>query len=653
MKKCFLILLLISVIHASGQITDGCSYTKIKQFTASQNKTNASPLQMQLMEKYDVIFHHLDLHIERTDNFVSGSVRTIAKSKVLHLDTFAFQLYNSLSVDSVINSAGKNLKFTRVGDIAYVKFTEPVINDNFFDAKIFYHGFAPSGNNAAIGNGFSNGVSATYGNRITWSLSQPYSAYEWWPCKQSLQDKIDSVYMFVTTDTSNKVASNGLLKAILPVGEGKHRYEWKTYYPIDYYLIAATVGQYIEYLDYAKPKQYSDSILLQHYIYNNPTAFNIDSKRDIYGTREQLELYSDLFGLYPFYKEKYGHVMAPFNGGMEHQTMTSLGYFNFSLVAHELAHQWFGNNVTCATWKDIWLNEGFATYLEYLAEFYLFPSSASATLASIHTKAKTGIGSVYVNDTSNVNRIFSSSLSYSKGASAIHVLHYMLGDSLFFKVCKTYQIKFAKSTATTEDFYNLVNEVSGNNYWPFFNQWIYGKGYPSFLVKWNYNNGKLYIKTTQTNNQDPDNLFNIKIPYQLSLTSGDTIIYLPQNNATEYYEMKMKDSVIVLKEIDPLNWILCDKKIARDDVLTAVIEIIPPAEISFFPNPAHGTLEFKNPVQKVFEVNIFDLLGRLSLHKSLTSLFPVVDISNLKPGIYWVEMKDDSNFKKTEKLLIE
>ncbi|MDP1726456.1 MAG: M1 family aminopeptidase [Bacteroidota bacterium] len=652
MKKIFIIILNLLVFQSFSQVLNVCSQAKIKNYSQALKKNNASNFQMEQMEKYDVFFHHLDLKVERTSTYISGSVRTMAISRALLLDTFVFQLYRSLNIDSILGSGQQNLTFYRIDDVAYVILNQPITKGNLIDVKIYYHGTPPDGGSAAIGSGFSNKSSPKYGNQITWSLSQPYSAYEWWPCKQSLQDKIDSAYIYITTDTSNKAASNGLLKAIIPAGNGKHRYEWKTNYLIDYYLIAATVGQYNEYINYAKPKQISDSILIQHYYYNKTQAYT-DGIKDMKVTATQIELFSDLFGLYPFYKEKYGHVMAPFSGGMEHQTMTSLGYFNFELVGHELAHQWFGDHVTCATWKDIWLNEGFATYLEYLAEYYLFPASAAATIANIQTSAKGGIGSVYVYDTTDVGRIFSSRLTYNKGASVIHVLHYLLGDSMFYNVCKTYQARFAKSTATTEDFIKVVNDITVKDYRFFFNQWIYNRGFPFYNVRWNYANGKLYIKTTQTNAQDTGNLFSIPVPYEFTLSGKDTIIYLQQNKATEYYEIALNQTVTGLKSIDPDNWILCEKYMSKDPLLVGLKEDTEHLSIKMFPNPAHHILKFFNPNQIKFKLVIFNLQGELCLSRDMNIATTEFDISLLKTGIYFVELTDESGNRKIEKLVID
>ena len=651
MKKIFLIISVFLSFQLSAQDINFCSKVKTQNFSSAHRKTNASNAQMVQMEKYDVVFHELNVNVERTGTYISGNVRTLAKSKVALLDTFVFQLHANLSVDSVLGSSQQKLTVSRVADVAYVKLDQAVALNNLADLRIFYHGTPPNDASAAIGNGFSNKASPTYGNQITWSLSQPYSAYEWWPCKQSLQDKIDSVFINITTDTSNKAAGNGLLKAIVPLGNGKNRYEWKTYYPMDYYLVMVTVGQYKEYLTYAKPKQIPDSVLVQHYVYSNPLAYS-NNVNYINGTKRQIELFSDLFGVYPFYKEKYGHVMAPFGGGMEHQTMTSLGSFSFSLVGHELAHQWFGDHVTCATWKDIWLNEGFATYCEYLAEFYLDPNNAASTLSGIQAGAKTDIGSVYVTDTSSVPRIFSSSLSYNKGASSIRVLHYLLGDSIFFRVCKTYQQRYANSTASTENFKALVNEMTGLDYSYFFNQWIYGAGFPNYTYKWNYKNGHLFIQINQDNSQNPANFFELLLPFTMVTTqSNKAEIFVTHNTPNQFFDITVSDSVKSLL-FDPNNWILKTASGAYDPMLSGENELLMEATMKVFPNPARGVLTIENPGGTINNISIYDLQGKLCLHQGF-GLNSHLDISSLPHGVYLLEIRGKDNLYLREKLCVE
>jgi aminopeptidase N len=646
----FIIILLFTLSNKIVKAQHSCSISKINSSNLKLNKANATNAQMEFMEKYDVVFHELDLKVERTSTYIAGNVKTIAKSKISALDTFMFQLHANLIVDSVLGNKNQRLTIIRQGDIALVLLDSIYTFNQMLEVKIYYHGTPPIGASAAIGNGFSNKASPTYSNQITWSLSQPYSAYEWWPCKQSLQDKIDSVFISVTTDTSNKVGSNGLLKSITPLGNGKHKFNWETRYKMNYYLVMVTVGQYTEYLQYAKPKQIRDSILIQHYIYSNPLAYS-NNATNINATKSMIELFSDLFGLYPFYKEKYGHVMAPFSGGMEHQTMTSLGIINFGIVAHEIAHQWFGDNVTCATWKDIWLNEGFASYSEYIAAKYLTTASNAANvLNSMHTNAKRKDGSVFFNDTNDVTRIFSSEITYNKGGSTVRVLHYLLGDSLFFKVCKTYQVQFANGNASTNDLRLLVNSLSGKNYDYFFNQWIYGLGYPSYNTKWNQEGNLFSINIVQSNLQSSTNLFQLVLPIVLRTTTGDTTIYLEQNGTKTNYQFSFSKPILSVS-LDPENWILKSSTVAKDATIGNEENTISNENITIYPNPTNGNVMVNTNKNEPVTVLIYDMQGKLSLKKE-SFKSGILETSTLQKGIYLLVIKTKDGLIYNEKLVL-
>ena len=649
-QSIFLIVTLLFTLNNKINAQHLCANSKINSSILSLNKINATSAQMDFMEKYDVIFHDLNLNVERTSTYIAGSVKTIANSKISALDTFMFQLHANLTVDSVFGYKNQKLSVIRQGDIALVLLDSVYTFNQFIQVQIYYHGTPPSAASAAIGNGFSNKASPTYSNQITWSLSQPYSAYEWWPCKQSLQDKIDSVFIAVTTDTSNKVGSNGLLKSITPLGNGKHKFNWETRYKMDYYLVMVTVGQYKEYLQYAKPKQLADSILIQHYIYNNPLAYS-NNATSINATKSLVELFSDLYGLYPFYKEKYGHVMAPFSGGMEHQTMTSLGIFNFGIVAHELAHQWFGDNVTCATWKDIWLNESFATYSEYIAAKYLTTASNTATvLTNMHNTAKRIDGSVYFTDTTNVSRIFSSEITYNKGGSAVRVLHYLLGDSLFFRVCKTYQVQFANGNATTNDLRLLVNSLSGKNYDYFFNQWIYGFGYPNYTLKWNQTGNQLLINIDQSNLQSANNLFQLSLPVVVKTANGDTTIYVQQVESKNSYQISFSTPIISIA-LDPENWILKSSVVTKDVSIGNEEHLFSNENIIVYPNPTNGNVMVNTNRNEPVSISVYNMQGKLCLTKE-SFKSGVLETSILQKGIYLFVIKTNEGLVYNEKLVL-
>jgi len=590
-----------------------------------------------LLSSYDVKYHFLNLSVEADTTFISGSVQTniIALQTI---DTFAFELHQDLQIDSILDAQSNRYKFSSVNDEIYVPLSAALQTNQSFSFKIYYHGTPPSGASAAIGNGFSNDFSTNYGTRVTWSLSQPYVAKEWWPCKQSLTDKIDSVKIHVTTSSINKVGSNGLLKNIVPLPNNKHRYEWESKYPIDYYLISVSVGNYFENIDYAKPKGIQDSILILSYLYNEQAY--TDNKKTLGECKDVLSYYSECFGLYPFYKEKYGHSMAPFSGGMEHQTMTTLGVISYDVMVHELAHQWFGDKVTCSSWSDLWLNEGFATYAELLAYEKFYPQYLANKLLSKMNGAKQGYGSVFISDTASVERLFNSNLTYNKGGIVLHMLRWYIGDSLFFKSLKTYTNQFAFQTANTQNFKAICEQVSGKDLTAFFQEWIMGTGYPNYQINWNYTNGTAHFNVFQTNYQGAGNLFSIDLPIRLFFANGDsTDIHLQGNAlATNYTKLNVADSIIRV-EFNSKRQIMANGIVSKDTMLTSIHEIIEKPLLNLYPNPCDEKLSVHASMQMPIELSLFDMSGKLlrsviQTKEEETILLPETE------GVYVIQVKN-------------
>lgn len=587
-----------------------CSAVKSQQAQVDPEQVNGSTASA-LMNNYDVKFYHLNLDVERTTTYISGWVLTLAVFKT-NADTFAFELHKDLSIDSVFSGTQK-ISFSHIANMGYAIPPSSFIAGNISDIKIYYHGTPTALGTSAIGTAFTNATDWQYKTMVTYSLSQPYSAYEWWPCKQSLQDKIDSSYFYITTDSANKAGSNGLLKNTVVVGD-KKRYEWQQIYPIDYYLISVAVAKYIDYSFYAYPIN-TPPILIQNYIYDTPAAI-INIKPLLAKTKGIMELYCQLFGPYVFAAEKYGHCMTTIGGGMEHQTMTSLGSYGFELIAHELGHQWFGDAVTCATWKDIWVNEGFATYSAYLAYEYLDPANAPKYMINSHDVVISGAdGSIWIDDTSIVSRIFNGRLTYQKGCSMIHSIRFELNnDTVFFNVLKLYINRFKGGTATALDFKKVLEELSGKDFTQFYNQWFYGEGYPFFNLRWNQLGNKLHIINKQTTSASRSiSLFITPLEYKIKTSLGDTIIRISMQSNIHDMQIAVNGTVLSV-EVDPNNWLICESTVKKDPniyLLGLASNASNTSHIYLYPNPA--TQKFNIEMEGSIFINmlVYDEQGRV------------------------------------------
>lgn len=549
------ILILLVCTTAMAQQENVCSHLKQSLYVTQAKNTIASPQE----NDYDVKFVKLDISLSNENVSISGYVQTLAMIVAEQSDTYVFELDTLLSIDSVLIDDIKVNVQSQKG-IHFATMPQILMRGNYFTAQVYYHGTPKTGNGFFDRGGMNNSVTDQWGARITYTLSEPYMSKDWWPCKQSLQDKIDSAAIWITVPDSLKAGSNGLLKKVTPMPGNKLRYEWHTKYPIAYYLISACVGRYIDYKYKIAIPNLSDSILLQHYVYDRNGAFDF-YKNGLDSTAPMLQYFSELFGSYPFYKEKYGHCLAPLSGGMEHQTMSTNGNAGPRLVAHELAHQWFGNWVTCATWKDIWINEGFASYTEYLfLEKFRGKVAARTLMDSVHAQLlppRTAAGSIYVDDTTNIWRIFDGRLSYNKPSAVLHTLRYVINnDSLFFTVLKTFLQQHAHATATTEDFIQTTQLLTKIDLSTFFTQWIYKEGLPIYSTEWVQVQDKVLVRLLQqTTHPQSVACYKTPIDIRLQYDGGDTTIRVENDkNLQDYiFTSKHKVKAVVL---DPNNYIL-------------------------------------------------------------------------------------------------
>lgn len=514
-------------------------------------------------ENYDVTGYFLDIQLTDTSTFIFGS-STVSATILEDADSLVLNLGNQLEVSRVeVNNL--NCTFSHREELLHISSSQ-FRKKNKVNIKIIYSG---DGDHSKDYGAIFNREYKPHG-WFTFTLTEPFSAKHWFPCKEILTDKADSVFVYVTVPKGLKVGSNGLLKKVIPINDTHVQYQWESRYPTAFYLVSVALGNYLDYSGYISLAGVNDSLPFVNYVFNSKD-FLQSHQQSIDTTIALMHLFSDLFGEYPFAKEKYGHCIVPLGGGMEHQTMTTLGNFGFDLVSHELAHQWFGNSVTCASWNDIWVNEGFASYAEYLArEFLGDKEGAHSWMEYAHqTALNSNINRVYVPDDelNDPTRIFSYSTTYKKGAAILHMLRYELeSDSLFFSVIKKFLADFAYRNASTDDFLSIVESTSGKSFKKFFNQWYYGTGHPILDVEWYQRGDTLSITTYQTPSDE-----NADIPFELSLEfnaicpDGDTTLNTSMTKMIHTSKFILTGKVVNLV-VDPQNIILKRiKSIIRKD----------------------------------------------------------------------------------------
>jgi len=594
----------------------------------------AAYFQYPSMNKYDVKYLKLDLAVEPNSRDISGTALTRVKS-LQSLDSFIIELISTMVLDSVfVNNTKRN--FSRGSDHIFIPLSPIIPADIFLEVLFYYHGTASS-------RGIFAGIETNSGLKYSSSLSESYHARDWFPSKQTLKDKIDSADIWLTTDGANKAGSNGVLFAEITKLNNKKQFQWKSRYPMNYYMPSFSVGNYMEYVNYAKPAAMApDSMLIQHYLVDNPDYF-INIKSSLDKTPVFIEKMSDLFGLYPFSREKYGHSQSGTGIGIEHQTMSTVESFDPLLVIHELAHQWFGDNVTCATWNHIWLNEGFASYSEYLMVeklSSLFSTTLAAYMQSFHNDVlSVPNGSVFVPDASiyNETRIFNTRLTYNKGAAIIHTLRFeMQDDSAFFRTLKNFQQLFKDSVATAEDFKQIAENTSGKKFNDFFNQWYYGEGYPTFNVEYSKQGDSIVLMVNQMVSAPTVTPF-FKGLYEFTINSpqGDTTVrvYQTENNqAFKFRSNKIPSGVVV----DPNNWVL-------NKVGSIITGINNPQnlsnEVKLFPNPSSGSVYLQYRINDFDNLKLFDIAGKLLQEKKISRGSTQQTINTaLPPGMFVIQL---------------
>lgn len=623
-----LALLLFSAI-AFAQTTEDIALMESQNttlgFTANPNTAN-----------YDLVYNRLQLDVNPAYQYINGEVTAYYKANEI-MSSIVFDLASNMNVAQVLQR-GNSLSFSRSGDELIIDFLTD-LNPTVLDSLTIKYSGIPDDSDDAFVTHTHNGTPALF------TLSEPFGAKEWWPCKHDLNDKIDSIDVFIKAPSQYVAVSNGVEQSIELDGLGNKITHFKHNYPIPAYLVAIAVTNYQLMTQTAGTAPHTFPIV--NYLY--PENFNSASNQ-LAVTLPIMNLFENKFGTYPFANEKYGHAQFGWGGGMEHTTVSFMGGFGRSLIAHELAHQWFGNQITCGSWQDIWLNEGFASYLEGMVVEELDGATSFVDWKQNKISNITSVngGSVFVpeSDANNSNRIFSSRLSYNKGAMVVNMLRFVLGDTHFFQAINNYlnDPQLMYGYAVTSDLKAHLEQVSGLDLTEFFNDWVYNQGYPKYTIQANnLASGQVKVKINQTQSHSSVSYFEMPVPIRLYANGGvfQDVVLENTYNGQEY----ILDIPFVVTNVD------FDVKkdiISRSNSAFLSDENFELEKVNIFPNPTQSKLNLSLPNSIQLEsVRFYDINGKfISETKDQTSW----DISEFSEGVYLMDVQTNKGFKQLKVL---
>ncbi len=495
---------------------------------------------------FDVLHYEFDWKLDFEAQGIEGTASAKLRSLDV-LDKITLHLADNMYVDRVSQDQ-TFLAFTHKNDLLDIYPAQPLNPGDEITVTISYSGFPQSGLN----------FSTHDGDPIIWSLDEPEGAREWFPCYDIPSDKA-TARMRITVADGLIVASNGNLIDVMSNADNTKTYTWEELYPISTYLISIAATNYETFTDYYT----SGSVSMEVLYYAYPEHF-AQAQEDFSITVPMLEFYANVFGEYPFLNEKYGMATIPGSVSMEHQTCTSLssrlitGTHDYDhIIAHELAHQWWGDLVTLTDWADIWLNEGFATYSDalWVENLHGFEGlkSRMADFKSIYLNDHTGEDHPLYDPP--LGHLFCV-IEYEKGAWVLHMLRFVVGENKFWQIIRDYAQLYAFSNASTDDFQAVCGHIYDGDLEWFFNQWIYEAGYPTYQFGWGYSSqNTVCVVINQVQEESP--LFSMPVELAFVLPSGivKKVVWVEEEKNFFEFDFAEKPSRVLF---DPDSWILCE-----------------------------------------------------------------------------------------------
>jgi len=589
---------------------------------------------------FDVTFYHLDVDIAAVNPHIQGSVLCRFTSTVDSLSRITLDLHNALTVVDVTgNAAG----YEQTGDTVSIALDRAYGAGEQAQVTVHYGG-VPQLAGGTKGLRYSiHGAN----ERIIASLSTPFLAHYWWPCKDGPGDKADSVWLDITIPDTTiagiplTAVSNGDFYCITHGGK-KNTYHWRHSYPIVPYYVMVAISNYRIFQEvYTGPGD--ETFPLVYWVFDE--HFD-QAQAGVAQLDEAITLFSETFCTYPFARERYGMTQLGFYGGIENQTNTIIGQMSpdwLWVAVHELSHQWFGDMITCESWHHGWLNEGFATYCEALWEEHT--GGPQAYINHLRSVKYLQGGTLYLQDDSDPFGIFIS-IIYDKGAWVLHMLRGLLGDAIFFQCLRDYAADpdLRYGHATTEDFQAVCEMVSGQDLDFFFDQWVYDERYPAY--EYSYHQDPASYSTSVTLRQVQSNygwreVFEMPLELRFYFASGwDSTITVWSDQQMQHLQYDF-DEPLAGMLVDPDDWVLKTAGLVVE-VEEGTGEADEPFPRRFaleqnYPNPfnAGTTIRYRLAEEAEVRLEVFNIAGQ-------RVATPVEDQQTVGPHVVRWDGRDNS-----------
>lgn len=630
---------IISVLLSSFLTAQGNFEQSLMEKEAFKARTTQKST---LETDYVPTYYRLDFNSDPNTTGFSGTT-TMHFTTSIATNQIKINAKENLDITSVEFHSSPITNYSRVGDVLTITLPETLDAGVSDVISISFSG------NADTSSGYY--TNTHNGTAVSYTLSESFHASSWWVCKDDLQNKVDGMDIFITHPSDMKAASNGTLISVEDLGNGSSVTHWQHNYGIPAYLAAVAVTNYVEYNTTMEVGGVTMPII--NYLY--PESLS-SAKTTLDATPNYITEISNMYGDYPFKNEKYGHAQWNWGGGMEHSTMSFMGGWSARLIKHELAHQWFGDKVTCRTWRDIWLNEGFAEYTDGWLIQKLNGESSFISWKNSYVNFITSStdGSVYNPEPENEDRIFNYRLTYVKGSMMVHLIRYMINDDdVFFQAMRDFldNPNYAYGFATTEDLKSSLETSTGMDWTQYFADWIYGEGHPIFDIKVdNIGSGKVSITVTQTSSNSSVSFFETPFEIEFKGANGETEtrrFNLTENN--QVFSIVGLSFDVVSYTFNPKYDVVC--KVNSQTLGSQEIEVSNNKPL-VYPNPAKGYFFAEND-SSIDEIKVFDFNGKLIFNQAQVNQRKLqVTTSGWAKGVYIVQIKSGEDVK-LNKLIVE